>query len=227
MRMLRSCARVAMIAAALFCISTRADTDKSPLDRYLDGLTSLRTGFAQTVTDAKGKQVESGAGTLLVQRPGKFRWDYTPQEGDAAAANSKNDSPRGQLLVADGKNLWFYDRELAQVSVKPVTAALSATPVILLSGSSAQLHDAFEIAAGGNHEGLDWVHVTPKNPEADFSAAELGFAHDQLARMIVHDRLGQNVQLDFSHGERNVHVDAGELQFKPPSGVDVIGTAQQ
>jgi outer membrane lipoprotein-sorting protein len=44
--------------------------------------------------------------------------------------------------------------------------------------------------------------------------------------MIIHDRLGQTVQLDFSHGERNGRVDASELQFKAPTGVDVIGTPQ-
>jgi outer membrane lipoprotein carrier protein len=226
MRRVWATTRGAILAAALFCAGVHADSGSTALDRYLNGLTSLHTAFAQTVTDAKGKQVESGAGTLLVQRPGKFRWDYNPREEGATAIASKSDPQRGQLLVADGKNLWFYDRELAQVTVKPVNAALSATPVMLLSGSSAQLRDAFEISAGGNHEGLDWVHVKPKSDEADFSGADLGFARDQLARMIIHDRLGQTVQLDFSHGERNARVNASELQFKAPSGVDVIGTPQ-
>jgi outer membrane lipoprotein carrier protein len=212
--------RGVIVAAALCCVGAQAEPGNGALDRFLNGLSSLHAAFTQTVTDAKGQQLESGSGSLLVQRPGKFRWDYAPHEsgGDATA--------RGQLLVADGKNLWFYDRELAQVSVKPVGAALSATPVMLLSGSAAQLHDAFEINAAGNHDGMDWVHVKPKSDEADFSDADLGFMRDQLARMIIHDRLGQTVQLDFSHGERNGHVDASELQFKPPTGVDVIGTPQ-
>jgi outer membrane lipoprotein carrier protein len=227
MRPLRAYARVVLLAAACLGVSAyAADSGSGPLDRFLDGLTSLHTAFTQTVTDAKGKQVEAGAGTLLVQRPGKFRWDYTPHEADAAPPTPKTDSPRGQLLIADGRNLWFYDRELAQVTVKPVSAALSATPVMLLSGSSAQLRDAFEISAGGNHDAMDWVHVRPKSDEADFSAADLGFAREQLTRMIIHDRLGQTVQLDFSHGERNGRVDASELQFKAPTGVDVIGTPQ-
>jgi outer membrane lipoprotein carrier protein len=225
MRWMRACARAAMFAMALGHAVAQADTGATPLDRFLDGLTSLQTVFTQTVTDAKGKQVESGAGTLLVQRPGKFRWDYTPRESGAGAP-AKAAGERGQLLVADGNNLWFYDRELAQVSVKPMTAALSSTPIMLLSGSSAQLRDTFDISAGGAHDGMDWVQVRPKSEEADFSGAELGFARDQLARMIIHDRLGQTVQLDFSRGERNARVDARELQFTPPPGVDVIGSPQ-
>jgi outer membrane lipoprotein carrier protein len=189
------------------------------LDRYLNGLNSLSAQFTQTVTDAHGTQVGAGSGRLIVQRPGKFRWEYQPKDRPAGAAPE-------QILVADGKNLWFYDSELAQVTVKPVEAALSSTPIVLLSGSSAQLHDTFEIEGSGTHDGLDWVEVKPRSAEADFSHASLGFAGDRLARMIVDDRLGQTVQLDFPHSERNAHVDAGLLKFEPPKGVDVIGSAQ-
>jgi outer membrane lipoprotein carrier protein len=226
MRWYSHCARWAIAWAALLCVA--ADPSATALDHYLDGLTSLHAQFTQSVTDAKGKQIESGAGTLLVERPGKFRWDYQPHRDDAARSNASpaKDELRGQLLVADGKNLWFYDRELAQVTVKPVEAALSATPVILLSGSSSQLHDSFDISAAGSHDGLEWVRVKPRSAEADFSGAELGFKHGQLMSMVINDRLGQTVRLDFSHSERNARVDAADLQFKPPTGVDVIGTPQ-
>jgi len=227
---------IVLLAAGVGRAAATGGADTA-LDRYLNGMNSLRTAFTQTVTDARGTQTESGAGTLLVVRPGRFRWDYTPRADAAAAGAASEAAPaapaaapdggeRGQLLVADGKNLWFYDRELAQVSVKPVAAALSATPVMLLSGSSAQLHESFDISAAGSHDGLDWVSVKPRGTEADFSHAELGFAHEQLARMVVTDRLGQTVALEFTHSDRNVRFQASELQFKPPAGVDVIGTPQ-
>jgi outer membrane lipoprotein carrier protein len=193
------------------------------LDRYLNGLTSLKADFTQTVTDAQGKQTDGGSGTFLVLRPGRFRWDYQAAGGGAPGDKS---SQGGQLLVADGKNVWFYDRELSQVTVKPVTQALSATPVMLLSGSPQQLHDAFDIVTDGTQGGIDWVKVTPHSSEADFTQARLGFAHDQLVRMQVNDRLGQTVQMDFAHSERNARVSPKDLQFKPPAGVDVIGTPQ-
>jgi outer membrane lipoprotein carrier protein len=217
-----------LAVGAAVAATTGSDT---ALDRYLNGMTSLRTDFTQTVTDARGTQTETGAGTLLVQRPGRFRWDYQPRAEPAAATaaaagTSGNSGERGQLLVADGKNLWFYDRELAQVSVKPVAAALSATPVMLLSGSATQLHDSFDISAAASHDGLDWVSVKPRSAEADFSHAELGFARERLVRMVVTDRLGQTVRLDFSHSERNARIAPSDLQFKPPADVDVIGTPQ-
>jgi outer membrane lipoprotein carrier protein len=210
-----------LLCAVPVTLLAAGSADGTALDRFLTGLNTLHANFTQTVTDARGKQTDGGAGTLLVQRPGKFRWDYHP-----AGGSTGSDANSGQLLVADGRNVWFYDRELSQVTVKPVTQALSATPVMLLSGSPQQLHEAFELAADGSHDGMDWVRVTPRGGESDFSEARLGFAHDQLTRMLVNDRLGQTVQMDFSHSERNARVNADDLAFKPPAGVDVIGTPQ-
>lgn len=214
------------LALGVTRLAGAADTaDNTALDRYLAGMKTLSTQFTQSVSDAKGNAVDSGAGTLVVQRPGEFRWDYHPQAATSAGSAAAADPDQsGQLLVADGKNLWFYDRELAQVSVKPVESALSATPVMLLSGSDKPLRDTFDLSAGGHRDGLDWVDVKPRAASADFNDAQFGFAGDQLLRMIVHDRLGQTVRLDFVRSERNGHVDPALLTFKPPADVDVIGT---
>ena len=205
------CALIGVLAAAQ--AAPAADT---VLDHYLAGLKSLHTDFVQTVTDAHGSAIEAGTGSLQVQRPGKFRWDYEPRGSEQS----------GQLLVADGKNLWFFDRELSQVTVKPINAALSATPIVLLSGSAEELRASFDVSAAAPHDGLSWVEVKPRSDQADFSDAQLGFKDDELARMLVHDSLGQTVQLDFTHAQRNAPVDPAAFAFKVPAGVDVIGTPQ-
>ncbi len=182
------------------------------LDRFLDGLTSWRASFTQQVEDSTGKRTERGEGTLLVSRPGRFRWQYKPQDSGE------------QLLIADGSNLWFYDVELQQATVKAASAALSTTPVVLLSGTGAQMHAAFDITAQPAHAGLDWVRVVPRSASADFADAQLGFRGTQLLQLVIHDRLGHSVTLDFEHGERNARIAGSDLQFTPPAGVDVIGT---
>lgn len=191
--------------------------EPSALEHYLDNLSSLRTSFTQSVSDAHGQLTDGGTGKLLVQRPGRFRWEYLPRNSGA---------DRAQLLVADGHNLWFYDHELAQVTVKPVAQALTATPMMLLSGTSEDLKNAFNIKAAAARDGMEWVLVQPHGNEGDFSGAELGFRGNQLTRMIVHDRLGQTVTLDFSGGVRNAPIAASEFEFAPPPGVDVIGAPE-
>ena len=237
----------ALKAAAPTAAQTSAQTASAqgdtPLDRYLDGLTSLRTDFSQSITDASGKSAAGGSGSLIVERPNRFRWDYRPadetgaggagQDGQGQAgqgqagqgqAGQGQAEPQGQLLVADGRNLWFYDRELAQVTVKPIDTALSSTPIMLLSGSSQALRAQFDISTQPSGQGLQWVQVRPRGPQADFSDARLGFRGNELERMIVHNMLGQTVQLDFTHSRRNAPVDASLFTFAVPQGVDVIGT---
>jgi chaperone LolA len=206
-----------LLAAALLAptaLPTAAATSTA-LDRFLDNLESLRASFSQVVLDAKGNELESGEGTLLVRRPGRFRWEYTP-----AGAGP-------QLLVADGTNLWFYDRDLQQATVKPAAAALTTTPVILLSGTAAEMRAAFTITDEGTHNELAWVEVKPRSAAAEFSSAELGFRGSQLARLVIHDRLNQTDTLDFTHSARGARIEESELRFTPPAGVDVIGTPQE
>ena len=186
---------------------------QTPLDSYLEQLKTLRTEFSQVVTDSKGRQVQDARGKLVIVRPGRFRWELTP--------SGNGSSP--QLMVADGKNLWFYDRDLEQVSVKPVSAALTATPAGLLSGEG-NIRELFNVSSAGRKDGLDWVLVAPKQGDADFREARLAFAKADLKRMVLKDKLGQTVNLDFEKSERNPSVDEADVKFTPPPGADVIGT---
>jgi len=215
----------------------------TPLDRYLENLKTLRVTFLQTVADAHGTEVGRSTGTLIVERPGKFRWDIHPlsiQQGANAAqggaapsagapqAQAQAGAPGGgELMVCDGRNLWYLDRDLEQVTVRPVTAALSATPAMLLSGT-VPVREHFTETLVGDREGLNWVYVEPRSTEADFKDALFGFdAKGTLRRMILEDKLGQVVTIMFQDVEVNVPVPAGELTFTPPAGADVIGTPAQ
>jgi outer membrane lipoprotein carrier protein len=188
--------------------------EQTPLDRYLAGLKTLRAAFTQTLVDANGRVVDRAQGTLVVARPGKFRWEVTPQEAGAGGE---------QLLVADGRNVWFFDKELEQVTVKPADAALSSTPAMLLSGAG-NVRDQFNVTSAGSRDGLEWVLVEPRAAEADFRRALLGFEKDRLARMIVDDKLGQTATVSFASATRNGPVAPEEMSFNAPAGVDVIGT---
>jgi len=202
-----------------------ANTAPTPLDKYLDNLHTLRTTFLQTLADPHGREIDRATGTLIVQRPGKFSWDIHPQPvaTDGAGANTSSAGGSGQLMVCDGMNLWFYDRDLQQVTVKPVDAALSATPAMLLSGA-VDVRKSFKISSVGEREGLDWVLVEPAGAQADFRSALFGFEHGELRRMILEDKLDQTATIVFQKIERNGQVRPAEVSFKPPAGADVIGT---
>ncbi len=206
--------RVFRLIGAILALSlTQAVQAQTPLDNYLEQLKTLRTEFSQVVTDGSGRQVQQASGKLVIVRPGRFRWELTP-----AGANDS-----AQLMISDGRNLWFYDRDLEQVSVKPAATALTATPASLLSGDG-NFRELFTVRPAGRDNGLEWVSVTPRSADADFREARLGFAKTELKRMVLNDKLGQTVELDFLVSRRNAPVADAEVTFTPPADADVIGT---
>ena len=236
--------------ALLMASGAQALSGPTPLDTYLDNLKTLRTTFLQTLVDAHGREIDRSTGTLIVVRPGKLRWEIQPQgaasggkDGTAGKASAPStdtgasngggskgaaadSAGGGQLLVADGRNLWFLDRDLQQVTVKPADSALSATPAMLLSGT-VDVRKNFNISPAGKREGLDWTLVEPHGADADFRRALFGFDNGELKRMILEDKLGQTATIVFHKIERNGPVAADEVSFTPPAGVDVIGKPRQ
>lgn len=172
-------------------------------------LSSLRAQFTQTVTGADGRLVERAEGTVLLARPGRFRWDYRVPE---------------QLIVSDGTTVWFHDIGLEQVTIRPAAEMIVGTPAKLLAGAG-DLQAEFEIVDGGLSDRLAWSLLTPRRNDGDFRSLRLGFASGELRRMVLLDRLGQTTELAFERVERNPEFEASQFSFTPPAGVDVVGRA--
>lgn len=201
---LAACAILAIAPAA------RAADAEARLDRYLSSVTTLRANFRQEVTDAEGRVRDRAAGTLALQKPGRFRWEYR--------------EPEGQLIVSDGNTLWLYDAELAQVTVRPVSQTLSTTPALLLSGGG-RVGEAFLVADEADAEGLDWIALTPRAQDTDFRRLRVALRGGELVRMELTDRLGQRSTIEFDGVERNPPLPPTLFRFEPPPGVDVVGSA--
>ena len=125
--------------------------------------------------------------------------------------------------MADGRNLWFYDRDLEQATVRPLASSLPQSPAMLLAGG-AGLNEAFDVRPDGRQDDLDWVRVSPRDAASDFREARFGFRDRELLRLEIVDKLGQRSLLRFSSVQRNPRIDPSEVRFQPPPGVDVIGT---
>jgi len=198
-----------LLVAILLCpVSVLAKDATQRLHAFITEVRTLSADFDQTVFDPNQKEIQSAQGTLYLQRPGRFRWDYT--------------SPNKQLLVGDGKKVWFYDAELEQVTVKNQDAALGGSPAMLLSGDQ-PLEQSFNVTERGTQDGLDWLELSPKAKDTEFSAVRLGFRADALEAMELTDGFGQTTHLHFTHQQRNPPLNNSLFKFIPPEGVDVMG----
>ena len=101
-------------------VSADAAVDKNLVvsaEKYLNSITGLQGGFTQT---ANGKVQQ---GTFSMLRPGRVRLDY------------KNAPIQ---LIADGKDLYFYDKSLDQITTVPLTS----TPAGILVRKNINLQNA-------------------------------------------------------------------------------------
>jgi len=159
------------------------------VEAYLASVNTLTANFSQVVRNRDGQVVDRASGTLSLSRPNRFRWDY--------------EKPYQQTIVADGKQLWLYDSDLEQVTVRALEQGLGSTPAMLLSGSG-RVGDAF----------------------APVAVQRLAFdRRGELAAMELSDKLGQATVIEFGALRRNPTLDASLFKFEPPPGADVIGRA--
>ncbi len=206
---MRTIGRLFFIALlALAATTVQAKTAREHLDAFYNRIETMQAGFVQTRFDENGKPLQTSEGTFALQRPGKFRFEYT--------------KPYRQLYVADGGKIWNYDPDLEQVIVKSVDAALGDTPALLLSGKR-PLTDKFVIRELKREESdLQWLELRPKQEESSFKSVRLGFSDKGLRLMEVVDILGQTTHLQFRNARVNEPLSPDLFRFVAPEGVDVI-----
>lgn len=145
---------------------------------------------------------------MQFERPGKFRWSY--------------EKPYEQLIVGDGTRIWFYDRDLEQVTVRALDAALGSSPAALLAGSS-EIEKSFRLTDLGLQGDIEWLEAIPKARESTFEWVRLGFTQKGVLKtMELHDHFGQTTVLTFSGLEQNPVLAPELFEFSPPQGADVI-----
>lgn len=178
------------------------------VNSFLTDVVTMRGRFEQSLIDAEGEVVEVSGGTLEIERPRRFRWSYT--------------DPYEQWLVADGLNIWSYDVDLAQVTVKPQEKALSNTPAMLLGGSTNAL-EQFRFEGSTVEDATTWVRMRPVDESSGFNRVELGFLDDRLTRMVFFDNLEQTTLVALYDVVVNEPIDARHFEFAIPEGVDLVG----
>ena len=205
----------ACLASTVFAINT-AVAEPVPeaegmalLEDYLANVLSMEARFEQSLVDANDIVIEESAGTLLIQRPGPFRWSYS--------------SPYEQLLMADGLNIWSYDVDLEQVTVKPQAELLANTPATLLGGSRDVLDEFEYLDSTRDERGTVWLQLRPRSTDNGFTQVDIGFDDGVLQRMMFADSLDQTTLIALLDIRTNEPVEEGAFRFLVPDGADLIG----
>ena len=188
------------------CFTTALADAAGRLDGYLSGLDTVSAQFEQRLFDERHRLLEHARGTVLIDRPGRFRFDY---------------SEPPQLVVGDGARVWIHDPELAQVTVRDVDAALGSTPAVLLT-TDRPVEERFRVEALDAGADYDAFALEPRAEDAPFTLIRLAFVGGELRRMELVDQFGQTSLITFTDVRRQPIVPADAFTFTPPAGADVI-----
>lgn len=178
---------------------------------FLAGTQSARGEFAQVqVKEENQGKLRMGTpamGTFLFSKPGKFIWTYK--------------KPYEQILQADGKMLYIYDKDLNQVTTKKLGSALGASPAAILFGST-DIEKNFSLSENGTRDGMEWMQATPKDKDSTFQRINIGMQNNVPVAMELYDALGQLSLIKFTKFEKNPALKADTFRFVMPKGADVI-----
>ena len=180
------------------------------LRAFVKDVQAARGQFTQSVTSPDGKKSRTSQGSLEFQRPNRFRFAYS--------------TPTEQLIVGDGKQVWLYDADLNQVTVRPMSQALGATPAALLAGGNLEKDFVLKAAPGTGQgaDAIEWVDAQPRQKDGQFQSVKVGFKQGQLSVLEILDSFGQRSRLSFGQLETKVCLPASRFQFTPPAGADVL-----
>lgn len=178
------------------------------LHHFFTNVQTFNARFTQLVLDEALNPIQESAGTLWIDRPNRFRWDY--------------DSPFKQEIVGDGQRIWVYDKELEQVTVRPLAGGLGYTPAVLLAGRG-KLEDNFTVKQLGVQGSMEWAQLIPKNKDGGFESIRIGFEQGKLRVLEMLDGFGNTTRVTLQTPKENLKIEPAKFQFTPPKGVDVVG----
>ncbi len=209
-----------LLCGCLLAMSVLAHADSlDSLSLFLKQTKSLRADFVQVVTapakEGRPTKPKTSSGSFAFVRPTVFRFDYT--------------KPYVQNIVADGRQLWLYDADLNQVTVRSQAQALGSSPAGLIASANdlEALRKEFELKAGPLEDGLEWVVATPKQKDASLQKVRIGLRPEAgqvvLAQLDIVDAFGTRSLIRFERVEVNPgQLGLAQFSFTPPKGADVV-----
>ena len=158
------------------------DRSKVLVKKYLTSPLTLISNFKQTIIDEQGKVIDEMSGSIMIQKPDKFRWHYK--------------KPYEQIFIRNENRFISYDVDLDSYIIRDVdTLKLNALRVLLNNDQKLLLEieylDVYE------KNGILWAHLLYYGQSNESFKLTLGFQDNALSKMLIKDSLGQNMVIDF------------------------------
>lgn len=197
-------------AALLIAAHASASTAIEQFQSFVSSTKSAKGEFTQRqIKKIENQSVLSqpASGFFVFAKPGRFIWKYN--------------TPYEQVLQADGKKLYIFDKDLNQVTIRKLNGSLDSNPAAILFGSS-DINKSFTIKEVGAKKGIDWLEAIPKSNDTGFEKIGIGMKDGLPVAMELQDSFGQISLVTFIRFEQNPLVSKAIFKFEIPEGADVF-----
>lgn len=214
--------RVALVFLALLAVTAPAAGERGELGAedlvaglqdWLDGTRDLQGRFEQRLVSGALGSDQAEAGELVIERPGRMRWDYL--------------DPERKVAIVDGERTWLYLEEDEQLILGRLEEQGELLPRLLAGeGRIAQEFEAEVLEVprrpgGGAYQ----VQLVPRGGDEAFERVVLALRPPRFAIEVVEvlDAAGNRVFYRFFDLRRNRGLPDGLFRFVPPEGTTVLG----
>ena len=187
----------------------------SRVQNYYEDTQKLKSHFRQVYTNSVFGKKSQSQGVVMVQKPGRMRWDYK--------------RPEARHFISDGKTLWAYEPANKQVFKKDLKDQLLPVAVTFLYGEGNLDRDftaTLDKKAPYGRKQDYVVKLTPKQPSAQYKNLWLVVDPDDfhVRESVIREATDNTNHFTFYNIRLNDRAKfaAKHFEFTPPPGVKVI-----
>ncbi|CUX96728.1 outer membrane lipoprotein chaperone LolA [Candidatus Doolittlea endobia] len=193
-RLITVCLFTAVLATSAF-----AD-DAGVLQSRLNQVNSFHASFTQRVSGVEGDAVQESEGELWVKRPNLFNWHMI--------------APDENVLVSDGKTLWFYNSFVEQATANWLNNVTENTPFMLITRNSAADWGRYNVKQHG-----DSFTLLPKEDNDNLKQIMINVAGNGIITGFTAVEQDGKRSTYYLKNQKNGQVDSAKFYFILPKGV--------
>ena len=177
------------------------------VQKFYAGIGGVTAKFRQEVTNATFGRSDVSSGQLIIQKPGKMRWNYFGKK--------RKDAPLklAKEFISDGSALYVVDHENKQIIKKDLQKNLLPTAITFLYGKGDLAADFTPELdkTGAFGAKTDYVlKLTPKAPSAQYKFLYLVIAPEdfRVRESVIIDAAGNKNHFRFYEPDFKATIDA-------------------
>ena len=191
-----------LITAFFGSFSVTAEPVETELRKLLADYDGFTAEFNQQVKDTNDNLLHSASGKLVFKQPGKFIWQIV--------------KPEEELLMSNGKTLWWFNPFLEQVSIFDAEDAVATTPFALLVSQQDEVWNKFSITKLESG-----FLVKPKNDNnSQVSQLSIYFDDFLLNEIVITDRTQQTSSYVLNKQKFKKKLDVS-FDFEIPDDIEI------